>query len=153
MSRESEILVIARLYPEGDRSCVSPFLRGVQAAFNWVPPEALEVACDYFGVSYPRVYEEAALSPEFCLEERGETVVAVCRGLACSEAHAADVLKDWEKVLGIKEGANSADMKFSLCTQNCFGRCAIGPNVRVGSAFLSGQVPGGAAEALKRFIS
>ena len=142
---EEALKSIAALFPPGDATQVRPYLRGVQSRFNWVSPEALDLACDYFGVSYPRVYEEAALNPEFCLEPRGDTVIAVCRGLACSEAHGLDVLKDWEKVIGLKDGETSPDHKFSLCTQNCFGRCAIGPNVKVGEKFYSGQKPGDAA--------
>ena len=130
---------------------MTPYLRAVQSKYHWIPPDALDLACDHFGVSYPRVYEEAALSPEFCLEPRGECVVAVCKGLACSESFSADVLKDWEKALGIKEGSTTPDNKFSLCTQNCFGRCAIGPNVRIGETFLSGQKPGDAVAQLKTF--
>lgn len=136
---------MAALFAEGDSSLVTPFLRLVQARFNWISPEAMDLACDRFGVSYPRVYEQASLSPEFCTEPRGATVVAVCRGLACSEAHSADVLLDWEKTLGLKDGQTSQDKKYSLCTQNCFGRCAIGPNVKVGLIFFSGQKPGDAA--------
>ena len=140
---------MAALFPQGDALALSPFLRMVQARFNWISPEAMDFASERFGVSYPRVYETASLSPEFCTEPRGETVIAVCRGLACSEAHSADVMRDWEKTLGLKDGQTSADKKFSLCTQNCFGRCAIGANVKVGSQFYSGQKPGDAAGHLR----
>jgi NADH:ubiquinone oxidoreductase subunit E len=141
---------LAVLFKEGERSSVTPFLRAVQARFNWISPEAMDLACDRFGASYPRVYEEASLSPEFCTEPRGETVIAVCRGLACSEAFAADVLKDWEKALNLKDGQTSPDNKNSLCTQNCFGRCAIGPNIKIGEQFYSGQKAGDAAGHLQR---
>ena len=148
---EKDILAIAALFPEGDRSCVRPFLRAVQARYYWVPQEALEAACERFGASYPSVYEEASLNPEFSLEPKGEVTVAVCRGLACAEAQAMEVLRDWEKVLGIKEGGTTQDGKFSLCSQNCFGRCAIGPNVKLGDKFLAGQQPGNAIAHLKTF--
>ena len=146
--REAEILAIASNFPE-EPSSVSGFLRAVQAKFNWLPPESLEWASERFKMSYPRVYEEASLSPDLCTEERGRTVIAVCRGLACSEAFAKDVLKDWELALGLRDGQTGQDGNFSLCTQNCFGRCAIGPNVRIKQSFFSGQAPGMAALHLK----
>jgi NADH-quinone oxidoreductase subunit E len=142
---------LAGLFPEGDASALRPFLAAVQAKFNWIPPEALDLACDRLGVSYPRAYEEASLSPEFCTEPRGEVVVAVCRGLACREAGSQEVLRDWEKALGLKDGETSQDGRFSLCTQNCFGRCAIGPNIKLAAHFYSGQKPGDAVSHLKTF--
>lgn len=137
---------LAAPFPEGDAASLTPFLRAVQASLNWIPREAMELASGRFGVSYPRVYEEASLSPEFSTEPRGELVILVCRGLACSESQSVDVLKDWEKTLGLREGETSRDGRSSLCLQNCFGRCAIGPNIKIGNNFYSGQKPG---EALK----
>ncbi len=71
--------------------------------------------------------------------------IIVCRGLSCSDAFSADVLKDYEKVLGIKEGNCSAE-GIGLETQHCFGRCAIGPNVRMRVGEIekdfAGQTPG-----------
>ena len=56
--------------------------------------------------------------------------IIVCRGLSCSDAFSADVLKDYEKALGTREGGRTPE-GICLKTQHCFGRCAIGPNVRV----------------------
>ena len=77
--------------------------------------------------------------------------VEVCRGNSCSASHAKDVLKDWEQALGLREGQTSADGAATLCTQNCFGRCAVGPNVRVNENFYSWQSPGMARDILKLF--
>jgi NADH-quinone oxidoreductase subunit E len=71
-----------------------------------------------------------------------EAHVEVCLGLACSEAFSADVLKDWERQLGLKAGQQSPDGKLSLRVQHCFGRCAVGPNIRVNGIDHSGQTPG-----------
>jgi NADH-quinone oxidoreductase subunit E len=145
---EEKIRAIASRFPKGDASQLRAFLSVVQGELNWIPPEALEEACEHLGVSYPRAYEEASLNPEFSMERRGRNVVAVCRGLACNEAHSADVLKDWEKSLALKAGENSVDGGFTLLNHYCFGRCAIGPNIRVNGTLYSGQVPGVAAKFL-----
>jgi NADH-quinone oxidoreductase subunit E len=143
---QEKLEALAAAFPEGEAGSLTPFLRAVQSSLNWIPREAMELASERFGVSYPRVYEEASLSPEFSTEPRGDLVILVCRGLACTEVHSAEILKDWEKVLGLREGETSRDGRYSLCLQNCFGRCAIGPNIKIGNNFYSGQKPG---EALK----
>jgi NADH:ubiquinone oxidoreductase subunit E len=117
------------------------FLRSVQSEFNWVSPQALHAAADHFQLPYTKVYEQAAFSFGLCLEERGAVVLEVCQGLACREAGSRDLLLALEKGTGLKTGQTSADGHLSLCQQSCFGRCAIGPNVRLKGIFHAGQTP------------
>jgi NADH:ubiquinone oxidoreductase subunit E len=77
--------------------------------------------------------------------------VEVCRGVSCSAGHSKDILRDWELALGIKEGQTSSDGAITLCTQNCFGRCTVGPNLRVNENFYHWQSPGMARDILKSF--
>ena len=118
---------------------LTSFLRAVQAELNWIPREAMELAAEHFQTTYMQVYEQAAFSPGFCLEERGERVIEVCQGLACREAGSSELLKAIETISGLKTGETSGDGKLSLCRQVCFGRCAIGPNVRIQNLFFAGQ--------------
>ena len=147
----SSLSEIAARFPPGDPASLRPFLSAVQAAYNWIPPEALDLACDHFGVSYPKAYEEASLNPEFCTEPRGRHVVTICRGLACTEAQGPDVLADWSAALKLKDGETTPDGEFTLLTQHCFGRCAVGPNIKIDNNALSGQQPGMAVSHLKTF--
>lgn len=124
-----------------DNASLSLFLRAVQQDLNWVPREAMSLAADHFGTTYMAVYEQVAFSPAFCLEERGRSVIEVCAGLACREAGSVPLLRAIEEAAGISTGTTKPDGSLSLSRQSCFGRCAIGPNVRVNGRICSGQRP------------
>jgi NADH-quinone oxidoreductase subunit E len=132
-----------------DSASLSLFLRAVQARMNWIPREAMELAAERFGVSYMKVYEQAAFTPGFSLEPRGELVLEVCHGLACKEAGSPAILRALEQATGMKAGEMSSDGRLSLCRQICYGRCAIGPNIRLKGDFYSGQDPESAQALLK----
>src|SRR5436190_182479 len=100
---------IASRFPEGAAAAVSPFLRAVQAELHWVSREAMEVASERFGVSFIRVYEQAAFSSGLSLEPRGELVMEVCQGLACKEAGGESILHSLEGKTGLQAGQTSAD--------------------------------------------
>ena len=126
------------------------FLLKVQSEFNWVPPQCLGLAADHFGMRLGEASEAAALTPGISLEPQGETVIQVCRGLACSDAHSADVMAEAASVLGIQPGQTSPDGKFTLKPHFCFGRCAIGPNVKVNQDFHANQTPASLGGILKK---
>lgn len=134
---------------DSTRPSLRPFLQAVQLELLWLPREALEFAAEKFNVSYGAVYEEASLNPEFSLHPRGRHVIAVCRGLSCGEYGSAAILKAYEAALGIREGQTTPDANVTLCTQHCFGQCAVGPNVRVDRAVLNGQDPAQVTDVLK----
>jgi formate dehydrogenase subunit gamma len=140
---------IASRFPPGAGASLGPFLRAVQAELHWVPREAMELAAERFGVAYLQVYEQVAFSPAFSLEPRGALVLEVCQGLACREAGAGEVLRALEQGSGLKAGETSPDGKLTLCRQICFGRCAIGPNLRLGGGFHANQDPASAQALLK----
>jgi NADH:ubiquinone oxidoreductase subunit E len=143
------IAEIASRFPSGSSAALGPFLRAIQAELNWVPREAMEAAVERFGVSYLEVYERVAFSPGFSLEARGELVLEACQGLACREAGAAAVLQALEQASGLKSGETGADGKLTLCRQICFGRCAIGPNLRLKGVFYANQSPESATALLR----
>jgi NADH:ubiquinone oxidoreductase subunit E len=128
---------------------VRDYLRAVQAELNWVPREAINLAADHFQTTYMAVYEQVAFSSAFCLEERGRVVVEVCAGLACREAGSPALVRALEAATGVPTGTTKADGSVSLCRQSCFGRCAIGPNVRIQGRFYAGQSAEGAGALLK----
>jgi NADH:ubiquinone oxidoreductase subunit E len=143
---------IASRFPEGSSAALGPFLRAVQAELNWVPREAMELASDRFGVSFMRVYEQAAFTPGLSLEKRGELVMEVCQGLACREAGGEAILRALEGASGLRDGETSPDGRLTLCRQSCFGRCAIGPNLRFQGEFLANQSPESAQALLRRAL-
>lgn len=121
------------------------YLRAVQRELNWVPREAMNLAAEHYHSTFMAVYEQVAFSPAFSLEERGRAVIEVCAGLACREAGSPALVQAIEAASGVPTGTTKADGSLSLCRQSCFGRCAIGPNVRIKERFFAGQGPACAA--------
>ena len=132
---------------------LSAFLRSVQARLHWVPREAMNIAADRFNTTYMAVYEQVAFSPAFSLEERGRVVFEVCHGLACKEAGSVPVLRALEQAGGIQTGQTKADGSLSICRQACFGRCAIGPNLRVNGDYFANQTPESATALLRSALA
>ena len=131
-----------------DSPTLSVFLRAVQARLNWVPREAMNMGAERFDTTFMAAYELVAYSPAFSLEERGRAVIEVCAGLACREAGSPALLQALARLSGVPTGTTKADGSLSLCRQSCFGRCAIGPNVRVAGQFHANQSPEGAQALL-----
>src|SRR3954469_25355109 len=83
-------------------------------------------------------------------EDEGQNVIRVCRALSCTLNRSADIAAEYAACLGIKVGQTTPDRRFTLKDSFCFGRCAIGANVRINDRFYSRQEPGMAAGNLKQ---
>jgi NADH:ubiquinone oxidoreductase subunit E len=90
---------------------------------------------------------------DYWREPQGDTVIRVCRAFSCNQSGAKDVVEDYERCLGIGVGHTTPDNRFTLKETWCFGRCPIGPNVRINQKFFAYQKPGMAAENLKGVMS
>jgi len=112
---------------QGKRGAAIAILEDIQAAFNYLPAEALRTVAEETGHSLVDLYGIATFYRSFSLEPRGKHVVSVCMGTACHIRGAPRVLGEFEKTLGIGPGETTDDKTFSLNTVNCLGACALGP--------------------------
>ncbi len=106
-------------------------LQDIQAAYNYISREALELVCDHTGVPFSTAYATATFYQSFRLEPRGEHAIKVCQGTACHLKGSERLVQDLERKLGIKTGETTADLQFTLETVNCLGCCALSPVVVV----------------------
>lgn len=110
-----------------DKAFLVPILQDVQKEFNYLPQKALQQVSVFLDVSISRIYEVATFYKAFSLTPRGDHQLTVCIGTAC-HVRGAPILTDHiGRILGIKPGETSADLKFSFGTVNCVGACALGP--------------------------
>ena len=110
-------------------------LQDIQAAYNYVSREALDLVCDHTGVPLSTAYATATFYKSFRLEPRGEHEVKVCQGTACHLKGSERLIEDLERKLGIKAGETTADLSFTLDTVNCLGCCALSPVVVVDDTY------------------
>jgi NADH-quinone oxidoreductase subunit E len=134
-----------------DKSALIDILHDTQAAIGYLPKEALEEIHQGLNVPLSRVYSVATFFKAFSLTPRGRNLINVCMGTACHVRGSDKVLSQIEKELGIKNGENTPDLKFTLETVNCVGACALGPMLIIGEDYNGEMTPEKVGEVLKNY--
>jgi NADH-quinone oxidoreductase subunit E len=111
-------------------------LQDVQSEYRYLPHDALLYLADKLAISVARVYHVATFYKTFSLKPKGKHEIHVCMGTACHVRGSQLVLDQISREMGLKPGATSNDLKFSLDTVNCLGSCALGPLVVVDGEYL-----------------
>lgn len=104
-----------------------PILQDIQDAFRYLPEECLKEVAIKLEIPLNRVFSMATFYNAFSLEPKGKYIIQVCMGTACHVRGAPGILVELERILNIKRGETTKNMKFSLETVNCVGACALGP--------------------------
>ncbi|MEW5912195.1 MAG: NAD(P)H-dependent oxidoreductase subunit E [Thermodesulfobacteriota bacterium] len=110
-------------------------LQDVQAAFNYISPEALALICDYTGVPVSQAYAAATFYKSFSLEPKGENLIQVCLGTACHLKGSGLIAENLLRRIGLDEPGTTEDLKYTVETVNCLGACALAPVAVVNGAY------------------
>jgi NADH-quinone oxidoreductase subunit E len=127
MNREIVQKVLEKHRVNGNGKGIISILQDIQAAFNYLPEEALRMVAEDTELSLVDIYGVATFYKAFSLKPRGKHLVSACLGTACHVRGGPAVAKELEKQLGIKAGDTTADREFTLETVACLGACALGP--------------------------
>jgi NADH-quinone oxidoreductase subunit E len=114
---------------DSDRSNLIAILLDVQDTLGFLPVRALRHIAEKTGVSLTEVYGIATFYKYFRLKPPGRHQFTVCLGTACHVRGAVQVLKEFERKLGIPAGDTTPDLLYGLESVNCVGACALGPVV------------------------
>lgn len=106
-----------------------PILQAVQDAFRYVPLEAIEHIASSTEMTESQLFGVATFYTQFRLKPVGEKIIKVCHGTACHVGGAEGLTEALEERLGIKDGENTPDMKFTLDSVACVGCCSLAPVV------------------------
>lgn len=121
--------ILAR-YPN-NRTNLVMILQDVQAEHGYLSRESLAEIASHLAMPVAQVHSVATFYNVFSLEPRGEHLVRVCLGTACHVRQAPLILDTALRELGVKDGATTADRKFTVQSVGCVGACAIGPVVEI----------------------
>ena len=124
-----------------------PILQDVQAAFGYIPREAMTATAGFLRIPESRVYGVVTFYAQFYLTRQGKHKIKVCQGTACHVRGGARVMGAIKKKLGIQPGQTTDDYMFSLERVACFGSCALAP-VMVVDAKVYGRMTPQKAEKL-----
>jgi NADH-quinone oxidoreductase E subunit len=120
---QREVDGLAAEYPVA-RSAVMPALRLAQERHGgWLPPEALVEVSEALDLTPAYVKGVATFYDMFHLEPVGRRLVEVCTNICCGLRGAQDVLRAFERELGIGPGETTADSEFTLRAVECIGGC------------------------------
>lgn len=108
-----------------------PVLQQVQAAYGYLPKEAINLIARRMNIYESRVYGVVTFYAQFRLQPQGENTVKVCVGTACHVKGSGKISEEIQKLLGIKPGETTADRKFSLVHVACIGACGLAPIIVV----------------------
>jgi NADH:ubiquinone oxidoreductase subunit E len=109
-----------------------PVLQAVQETYRYIPVEAVERIAATTDMTEAQLYGIATFYAQFRLTPVGERLVKVCHGTACHVSGAQGITESIEARLGIKDGQNTPDMKFTLTQVACVGCCSLAPVVMIG---------------------
>lgn len=114
-----------------------PILHDLQAAFGFVPRDALAMVAEALNISRAEIHGIASFYHDFRDTPPGRHVLRLCRAEACQAAGGVALAEHAQARLGLDWGETSTDGAVTLEAVYCLGLCACAP-----AAMLDGQPVG-----------
>ena len=112
-------------------------LHQVQQTYGYIPRNiAIEIS-EMLGVPLAKIYGVVTFYNFFKLQKAGKYIIQVCLGTACYLRGGDDIIKEFERKLGIGVNATTPDGMFSIEAVRCLGCCGLAP-----VAVVNGEVHG-----------
>ncbi|MBN2450868.1 MAG: NAD(P)H-dependent oxidoreductase subunit E [Lentisphaeria bacterium] len=113
------------------RDALIPVLHKAQELFGFLPIDVQRHVADALGVPVSEVLGVVTFYHYFSMQPRGRHTVNVCLGTACYVRGAKKVVEALCGELGVRLGETTADRRFSLTSQRCFGACGLAPVIMI----------------------
>ena len=147
---EAKIDKILEKY-EGEAGGLIPILQEVQETCGYLPEGILTYVSERSRVPLSKIYGIVTFYAQFSLVPRGKNTIKICQGTACHVKGGKRVLSKLEKVLGIKAGETSSDLKFTLETVRCLGTCFLAPVMMINSDYFGKLTPDRVSSVLGQY--
>ncbi len=128
-----------------------PVLQITQTLFGYLPETALKRISLGLDIPYSEIAGTASFYSFFSTVPKGRFTVRVCLGTACYVRGGKEVLKAFQKELGIDVGSTTEDRLFSLEVGRCFGACGLAPVVMIEDQVHQRVKPAKVGEILARY--
>jgi NADH-quinone oxidoreductase subunit E len=106
-------------------------LHQVQQKYGYIPRNIAIETAELLEVPLAKIYGVVTFYNFFKLQKAGKYIIQVCLGTACYLRGGDDVIKEFEKQLGIGVNGTTADGMFSVEAVRCIGCCGLAPAVVV----------------------
>ncbi len=122
-----------------------PILQEINAAFYYLPEDALRYVSGETGYPLSHVLSIATFYGSFSTVPRGRHLINVCLGTACYVKGSERLMEKFAETLKVKPGGTTEDRLFTLQSARCIGCCGLAPAVMVGDAVFArvkaGEIP------------
>ena len=112
-------------------------LHRVQQTYGFIPREIAIETAKILDVPLAKIYEVITFYNFFRLEKAGKYNIQVCLGTACYLRGGDDIIKGFERELGVGLNKVTDDGMFSVEAVRCLGCCGLAP-----VAVVNGEVHG-----------
>ena len=126
MKDRQKIEQILARYPK-DPTSIIQVLQDINDEYRYLPCEVVAYAADELHVPRSKAFSIATFYKAFSLKPRGKVIIKVCKGTACHIRGAEQISDELKRLLKIKAGETTKDMKFTVEEVNCVGTCAMAP--------------------------
>ena len=104
-----------------------PVLQKAQDIYGYLPVEVQKHIAAELDIPYSEVFGVVTFYSQFQLNPKGAHPVAVCLGTACYVKGSGIIMEKLEEMLGIKSGAITSDLRFSLDATDASARAVLLP--------------------------
>ncbi len=132
-----EIEKIFDQYPFVQRDNLIPILQEIQNHFGYISEEAIVKVGKYLKLPTSKIYGLATFYNQFRFAPQGKFHIKICNGTSCHVNSNILIIKEVEKLLGIKSGENTKDNQFSFETTSCMGACGTGPVMAINEKYFT----------------
>jgi NADH:ubiquinone oxidoreductase subunit E len=136
----------------GQKGALIPILQEIQAAYGYLPEEALKMVSREIKIPLSRIYGVITFYAQFYLTPRGKHLIKACQGTACHVRGASQVLDNLSRELKVNPGGTTEDLKFSLETVACVGTCFLAPVIMINEDYYGKLTPKKAMDAVKKYF-
>ena len=110
-----------------------------QAEHGDLRDDVLRLVAETLDLPYAHVFGVATFYTMFRRSPGGTNTLRVCTNVSCMLRGAYDVLRAFEKQLGLRAGQSNAD--FSLVEEECIAACANAPAIVCGTRYFLDVTP------------
>ena len=142
--------IVARQTASG-RGALIPVLQQAQEHYGYLPQPVLEQVARRLGLPLSTVYGVVTFYAQFHLTPRGRHTVRSCQATVCRVKGGKAVLTALARLLGIKPGETTPDMRFTLETIACLGTCFLAPAMMVDDQYFGRLAPRDVESVLQQF--
>ena len=112
-------------------------LHKVQQTYGYIPRDIAIETSRLLDVPLAKIYGVVTFYNFFKLQKAGKYLIQVCLGTACYLRGGDDLIKEFEKQLGVGVNTTTPDGLFSIEAVRCLGCCGLAP-----VAVVNGDVHG-----------